>query len=532
MLNDAILEENPSISVREYQFQIRELKKKNTRLSSEVERLKHQLKWFQQQMFGAKTERRLIASEAQPLLDLFDESDIIPETEIKKKKITYERGKAPKKRDADCLTTEGLRFNDDVSVTVVEILPEALKEGNPDEYDVIDTKVTHRVAQRVSSYEVIEYRMPVLKRKEDQQLFTGSRPNEVLEKSMADVSLLAGMLVDKFAYHIPLYRQHQRISTAGITLSRASLTNWAQRTIGLLRPIVKAQLESILAGDIIAMDETPIKASRKPGTKGKPGKMKQGYFWPIYGERDEVVFTYSSTRAMNHVTNALKDFTKGTLLTDGYSAYERFANKQESINHATCWSHGRRKFIAAENSHPEEAAHAIGLIGQLYELEEKAKVNEEKLRQYRLEKMKPIVDAFYLWCMHQANRTDLPPKDPLRTAVQYMLKREHSMRAFLGNLDIPLDTNHLERTIRSIAMGRKNWLFCWTELGAEYVGVIQSLISTCKLHNINPYHYLVDVLQRVSIHPASLVHELTPRIWKEKFASNPLRSDLDQNNTS
>ena len=106
------------------------------------------------------------------------------------------------------------------------------------------------------------------------------------------------------------------------------------------------------------------------------------------------------------------------------------------------------------------------------------------------------------------------------------------MRAFLEDPAIPLDTNHLERTIRSIAMGRKNWLFCWTELGAEYVGVIQSLISTCKLHDINPYHYLVDVLQRVSIHPASLVHELTPRLWKDKFASDPLRSDLDRVQTS
>jgi len=531
MLNDAIIEENPSISVREYQLENANLKRKVSNLSSENEHLKRQLQWFQTQMFGAKTERRLIESASQPLLDLFDESDVIPEADVKKKKITYERGKAPKKRDDDCLTTEGLRFNDDVSVTVVDVLPEELKEANPDEYDVIDTKVTHRIAQRVSSYEVIEYRMPVLKRKEDQKLFTGSRSNDVLEKCMADVSLLAGMLVDKFSYHIPLYRQHQRLSATGITLSRASLTNWAQRAIGLLRPIAKAQLDSILAGSLIAMDETPIKASRKPKTKGKPGQMKQGYFWPIYGEQNEVVFTYSSTRAMNHVTDTLKDFTKGTLLTDGYAAYERFANQQKNISHATCWSHGRRKFIKAEQSHPKETEYAIGLIRQLYELEGQAKADEEKFRKYRLEKMKPIVDRFYLWCKDQANRTDLTPKDPLRKAVHYMLKREHSMRAFLEDPVIPLDTNHLERTIRSIAMGRRNWLFCWTELGAEYVGVIQSLISTCKLHDINPYHYLVDVLQRVSIHPAKRVHELTPRVWKEKFADKPLRSDLDMSTT-
>ena len=145
--------------------------------------------------------------------------------------------------------------------------------------------------------------------------------------------------------------------------------------------------------------------------------------------------------------------------------------------------------------------------------------------------MKPIVDEFYQWCTIQMGRPDLVPTDSLRKAVQYMLKREPAMRVFLEDPAIPLDTNHLERTIRSIAMGRRSWLFCWTELGAEYVSVIQSLISTCKLHSINPYHYLVDVLQRVSIHPARLVHELTPRLWKEKFADRPLRSDLDMSTT-
>jgi hypothetical protein len=102
------------------------------------------------------------------------------------------------------------------------------------------------------------------------------------------------------------------------------------------------------------------------------------------------------------------------------------------------------------------------------------------------------------------------------------------LRVFLEDPDVPLDTNHLEREIRPITLGRKNWMFCWTELGAEHVGLIQSLISTCKLHDINPYHYLVDVLQRVGQHPASQVDELTPRLWKQKFAQNPMRSVLDR----
>ena len=105
--------------------------------------------------------------------------------------------------------------------------------------------------------------------------------------------------------------------------------------------------------------------------------------------------------------------------------------------------------------------------------------------------------------------------------------RTDPLKVYLSDPDVPIDTNHLERALRPIPMGRKNWLFCWTELGAQQVGIIQSLLVTCKLHGVNPHIYLVDVLQRISQHPASRVIELTPRVWKEKFADSPLRSDLD-----
>ena len=93
-----------------------------------------------------------------------------------------------------------------------------------------------------------------------------------------------------------------------------------------------------------------------------------------------------------------------------------------------------------------------------------------------------------------------------------------------------MDTNHVERNLRGIPVGRRNWLFCWTEAGAHHVGIIQSLITSCRLQGIDPYTYLVDVLQRVSVHPAKKVKELTPRLWKEHFANAPLKSDLDDAN--
>ena len=134
--------------------------------------------------------------------------------------------------------------------------------------------------------------------------------------------------------------------------------------------------------------------------------------------------------------------------------------------------------------------------------------------------------GFFDWCLQLIETKTLLPKDPLLKAINYVRSKETALRVFLEDPDVPMDTNHLERALRPIPMGRKNWLFCWTELGAEHVGVIQSLVSTCKLHDINVYDYLTDVLLRINHHPASKVHELTPRLWKERFAGSLLRSEL------
>jgi hypothetical protein len=118
--------------------------------------------------------------------------------------------------------------------------------------------------------------------------------------------------------------------------------------------------------------------------------------------------------------------------------------------------------------------------------------------------------------------------NPFTEAASYALAREGPLRVFLEYPGVPIDTNHLEREIRPIAVGRKNWLFCWTEVGAECVGIFQGLLATCRLQGVDPYTYLVDVLQRVDDHPASDVAALTPRLWKDRFADNPRRSAIDR----
>lgn len=133
---------------------------------------------------------------------------------------------------------------------------------------------------------------------------------------------------------------------------------------------------------------------------------------------------------------------------------------------------------------------------------------------------------FFAWIQVQLDNHGLLPSSPLTRALAYARERRAGLEVFLDDPDVPVDTNHLERALRVIPMGRKNWNFCWTEIGAKYVGVAQSLIVTCRLHDIDPYEYLFDVLQRVGQHPASQVKQLTPRLWKRHFTDKPLRSDL------
>jgi transposase len=503
---------------------IAELKQQNAQLNEQVVALQRQLDWFQRQLFGRKSEQRLEFDPViqQDLLQVLGVPPAAVPAEPETKEIPgHKRRKARKPDDVNDI---GLRFSDQVPVNTYYIGDPAIRQLPASEWEVIGEKVTWRLAQRPASYELMKYVREVYKLRDSGRIVATAAPPAVLDKCWADVSMLAGLMVDKFVFHLPLYRQHQRLQAAGISLSRATLAYWTSRAIDLLEPIFRAQAANVLKSAVLAMDETPIKAGRIA-----QGKMRQAYFWPIYGDADEIVFHYAPSRNHDHVTRLLgKDFA-GTLLSDGYGAYDAYAKNNQAVKQAQCWAHTRRHFEEAGDADPQAVAEALALIGALYHHEQVIRdrdlEGEAKLA-YRTENTEPIVKAFWQWCDVQCHRPEMTPTHPLAKALKYARERVAGLQVFLSDPDVPIDTNHLERALRPIPMGRRNWLFCWSELGARQVGIIQSLISTCKLHGVDPYTYLVDVLQRISVHPAKEVIDLTPRVWKTKFADAPLRSDI------
>jgi len=501
------------------------LRAENDALREQLQSLKTQLDWFKRQLFGERSEKRLLIDPAiqADLLAGLGGDVAVASKPAEKQKISYERNKP---RAPGTVNEQGLRFDETVPVETIYLGPSAdLADLPEDQQQLISEKISYRLAQRPGSYVILKYVRHVIKRLDTGELLAAPAPANVLDKSLADVSFLAGMLVDKFVYHLPFYRQHQRIKQSGIDLSRTTLTNLASRAIDLLEPIYTAQFKHIRKSRVIAMDETPIKAGRK-----KKGKLRQAYFWPIYGEADEIAFSYASSRAASQVREMLGDDFRGTLISDGYKAYENYARGHPKMTHAQCWAHARRYFEKAEQAEPEAVAEALALIGELYAAEQAIRDRElhgEAKLKHRSQHSEPVMVAFWRWCESQCQRHDLLPSNPLTKALKYAMARTDKLKVFLSDPEVPIDTNHLERALRPIPMGRRNWLFCWTELGARQVGIIQSLLVTCKLHGIHPHTYLVDVLQRISQHPASKALELTPRVWKDRFADHPLRSDLD-----
>ena len=493
----------------------------------EIVNLRRQVAWFQRQIFGQKSERRL--PEADSVQGTLGESfDAIPDAALPNQKTrvaSHERASKPNK-PTDGADESSLFFDEQkVPVEVINVPNPQAAGLTAEEFEVIGEKVSHRLAQRPGSYVILKYVRPVIKRRDTQILSCPAAPAGVIDGSRADVSFIAGMIVDKFAFHLPLYRQHQRLVDAGIDVSRPWLTQVMQTSVSLLEPIHEAQLESIRASRVKAMDETPIKAGR-----AGPGKMKAAYFWPVYGEQDEICFLYYPSREAKHVQEALGPASPvgAVLQTDGYAAYAQYAKKM-GLTHAQCWAHARRKVFEAQDIEPGPAGQVLEWIGALYAVE--AQIRDRGLtgpakRAHRLAHAKPVADRFFAWIDKQFDALGFLPSSPFISALAYLRERRAGLEVYLDDPDVAIDTNHLERALRVIPMGRKNWLFSWTELGAKHVGIVQSLLVTCRLHDIDPYDYFVDVLQRVGQHPASQVHQLTPRLWKQLFADHPLRSDL------
>lgn len=204
-------------------------------------------------------------------------------------------------------------------------------------------------------------------------------------------------------------------------------------------------------------------------------------------------------------------------------AYDSFC-KKNGVVWAGCWAHTRRKFVEAERKEPQKVAEVIKILQDLYKIEAEARGEPERLGKLRDTQSRPIVNELFQRFKTELEESSLLPSNRYIKALKYALKYETPLRVFLEDSAVAIDTNHVEREIRPAVIGRKNWMFHFTENGARYSGILYTLLQTCRLQNVDPRTYLEDILQRMDDHPGKETYRLTPRLWRDEFAAAPRRS--------
>jgi len=351
-------------------------------------------------------------------------------------------------------------------------------------------------------------------------------PARLIPGGMPTEATVAHVLVSKYADHLPLYRQAQIYSRQGINLDRSTLADWVGRAAFELRPVFDALMADLKRSTKLFMDETRAPVL-DPGSK----KTKTGYFWAL--ARDDrpwggtappgVAFTYAPGRGGQHAERILQGFG-GILQVDGYAGYNRLIAQGRigpGIQLAYCWAHARRKLIEITRNGPAPIAEeGVTVIRELYAIEAAIKGTDAATRLVaRQERAASILARLNDWLRHHRARASA--KSPLGEALAYIAKYREGLGRFLIDGRVEIDNNTVERTIRPIALNRKNALFAGHDAGADNWGVIALLIETCKMNGVDPHAWLASTLKAiVSGHKQSQIADLLPGIM-------PSRCDRD-----
>ena len=338
-------------------------------------------------------------------------------------------------------------------------------------------------------------------------------PSRPIERGRPGPGLLAHVLVSKYADHLPLYRQSQIFEREGIDLDRSTLADWVGKSTRLLEPLADTIGRHVLGGQAIFADDTPVKLLN-PGA----GKTKTARLWayvrderPWVGEAPQAAwYQFSPDRKGARPGKHLADYS-GWMHADGYAGFEDLY-RSGKIREVACMAHIRRKFVDVHKSQSSAIAEeAVLRIAALYGIEKEARGQPPDIRVLiRQERAEPVFDDLQAWLATQLPK--ISGKTPLAGAIRYALTRMKRLRPYLENGFLELDNNSAERSMRPIALGRKNYLFMGSEGGGKSAAIAYTLIETAKLNGVDPQAWLTDTLARIADHKITRLDELMP--WR------------------
>lgn len=466
-----------------------------------IQELTTKLNWYeeqfrlsQQKRFGASSEKTNVDQ-----INLFDEAEQEADSKIAEptvEEITYKRCKQKGKND---------KMFDDLPVEVIEyrltdeeqVCPQC--NGHLHEMSKEIRKELQIIPAQVKVVEHVRmvYACRNCQKNDDRTpILTAAMPAPVLPGSFVSPSLMAFVMNRKFVEAIPLYRQEQQFKNYGIDLSRQTLANWMIRgSNDWLRFLYDRMHQHLLEQDILHADETTLQVLQEEGRLAT----STSYMWMYRTGKvgpEIIMYDYQTTRASKHPRKFLAGF-KGYMHTDGYAGY----NDLTGVKIIGCWAHARRKFTEALQAMPNKekqssAQEGLDYCNKLFEIERDLDdVKVEERYQMRLERGKPVLDAFLAWLNTKSKQ--VLPKSVFGQAISYCRNQWSKLEAFLLDGRLEISNNRGERAIKPFVIGRKNWLFSNTPKGATSSAIIYSVVETAKANGLSPFHYLSYLFQQL-----------------------------------
>ena len=343
-------------------------------------------------------------------------------------------------------------------------------------------------------------------------MVTAQKPMQPIEKGLPGPGLLAHVAVSKYGNHLPLYRQEEIFHRQGMELSRQTMCGWMRACADLVSPLYELMKERVLDSKAVQTDDTPV-----PVLDPDLPRTRTGRIWTYVGDdaHPYTVYDYTPSRSRDGPEEFLKGF-RGYLQADAYSGYDHlYQDPDREVVEVACWARSRRKHYEAQSSDLMRSTVMLAYIRLLYDVEREARdrnLGPDARLALRQAKSKPILEDIRAYL--EREQPQVLPKSPEGQAIAYTLSNWKALTRYCDDGDLEIDNNGAERSLRGVAVGRKNWTFLGSDNGGRTAAVLTSLIATCKRLGVDPFAYLRDLIGRIAAHPKSRIGELLPDEWR------------------
>jgi len=345
---------------------------------------------------------------------------------------------------------------------------------------------------------------------------TASKPAQPIEKGLAGPSLLAYVVTSKLGDHLPLYRLEKIFARQKVEIARSTMCAWMRAAGQLVTPLVELMTDRVRRSRVIHTDDTGVPV-QSPGAK----QCRKGRIWCYLGDglHPYIVYDYTPNWSRAGPAAWLENYRE-YLQADGYAGYDGIY-AGGNVTEVACWAHARRKFYDAQDSDGQRSAEMLSMIGKLYAVEREAKSLDDDARlALRRERSVPVLDEIETWL--DVEGEIVLPKSPMGAAITYARNQWSALRVYTTQGFLNIDNNAAERSLKRVAIGRKNWLFAGNDDAASNHAKLWSLIASCERHGVDPQRYLTSVLAKLPTTSPDQLEQFLPDVWKADDASEPI----------